>query len=39
MHLFFLKEVFPQYSVALYAENDDERAEIKNQAFPEPIKI
>ena len=39
MHLLFLKELFPQYTVELYAENDSERAEIKNQAFNDLIKV
>ena len=39
MHLLFLKELFPQYTVELYAENDSERAEIKNRAFNDLIKV
>lgn len=39
MHLSFLKELFPQYTVELYAENDSERAEIKNQAFDDLITV
>lgn len=33
MHLSFLKELFPQYMVELYAANNSEWAEIKNEAF------
>lgn len=39
MHLSFLKELFPQYTVELYAENDSEWAEIKNKAFDDLIKV
>ena len=39
MHLSFLKELFPQYAVELYAKNNSEWAEIKNPEFEDVIKI
>jgi len=39
MHLSFLKELFPQYTVELYAEKDSERAEIKNKEFSDVIMV
>lgn len=39
MHLSFLKELFPQYTVELYAESDSEWAEIKNEKFDDPIRV
>lgn len=35
----FLKELFPQYMVELYAEIDSERAEIKNKEFRDVITV
>lgn len=39
MHFSFLKELFPQYTVELYAEKDSERAEIKHEDFDDLIKV
>ena len=39
MHLSFLRELFPQYTVELYAEKDSERAEIRNKAFRDVITV
>lgn len=39
MHLLFLQELFPQYTVELHAEDGSEWAYIKNDAFHDLIKI
>ena len=39
MHLAFLKEVFPEYAVELYAEGDSEWAYIKNEKYDDVIKV
>lgn len=39
MHLSFLKELFPQYTVELYAEDNSEWAKIENEEFDDLIKV
>lgn len=39
MHLSFLKELFPKYTVELYAEDNSEWAVIKHEEFNDLIKV